>query len=77
MEALKIEILNPKALQLIKGMQDLKLIKVSDEPVSTLKTYLKNMRRNSSNTPGLDEITKIVDDVRAKRYAKVSRLNSL
>ena len=70
MEALKIEILNPKALQLIKGMQDLKLIKVSDEPVSTLKSYLKKMRHNSSNAPSLDEITKIVDDVRAKRYAK-------
>ena len=41
MEALKIEILNPKALQLIKGMQDLKLIKVNDEPVSALKVYLK------------------------------------
>jgi len=41
MEALKIEILNPKALQLIKGMQDLKLIKVTDEPVSALKSYLK------------------------------------
>ena len=70
MEALKIEILNPKALQLIKGMQDLKLIKVSDEPISTLKAYLKKTRRNSSTTPGLDEITKIVEDVRAKRYAK-------
>ena len=70
MEAFKIEILNPKALQLIKGMQDLKLIKVSDEPVSTLKVYLKKMRRNSSNAPDLDEITKIVEDVRAKRYAK-------
>ena len=32
MEALKIEILNPKALLLIKVMQDLKLIRVSDEP---------------------------------------------
>jgi hypothetical protein len=70
MDALKIEILNPKALQLINGMQDLKLIKVSDEPVSLLKAYLKKMRRNSSTTPSLDEITKIVDDVRAKRYAK-------
>ena len=70
MEALKIEILNPKALQLIKGMQDLKLIKVSDEPASTLKVYLKKMRRNAATTPGLDEITKIVEDVRAKRYAK-------
>ena len=70
MEALKIEILNPKALQLIKGMQDLKLIKVSDEPASTLKVYLKKMRRNAGTAPGLDEITKIVEDVRAKRYAK-------
>jgi len=70
MEALKIEILNPKALQLIKGMQELKLIKVRNEPVSTLKAYLKKMRRNSSTTPSLDEITKIVDEVRTKRYAK-------
>ena len=70
MEALKIEILNPKALQLIKGMQDLKLIKVSDDPVSALKAYLKKMKRNSGTTPRLDEITKIVEDVRAKRYAK-------
>ncbi len=65
MEVLKIEILNPKALQLIKGMQDLKLIKVSDDPASTLKTYLEKMRSNSSTAPDLDEITKIVDDVRA------------
>ncbi len=70
MEALRIEILNPKALQLIKGMQELKLIKVSDEPVSSLKAYLKKMRRQSSTAPTLDEITQIVEDVRAKRYAK-------
>ena len=70
MEALKIEILNPKALQLIKGMQELKLIKVSDAPISSLKAYLKKMRRNSSSAPSLEEITKIVEDVRAKRYAK-------
>lgn len=70
MEALKIEILNPKALQLIKGMQDLKLIKVSDEPVSKVKAYLKKMRNNAVSAHSLDEITKIVEDVRAKRYAK-------
>lgn len=70
MEALKIEILNPKALQLIKGMENLKLIKVTDEPVSALRSYLKKMRQNSSSAPDLDEITKIVEDVRAKRYVK-------
>lgn len=70
MEALKIEILNPKALQLIKGMENLKLIKVTDEPVSVLKSYLKKMRQNASSAPDLEEITKIVEDVRAKRYVK-------
>lgn len=70
MEALKIEILNPKVLKLIKGMQDLKLIKVSDEPVSTLKAYLKKMRGSSAKAPSLNEITKMVEEVRAKRYAK-------
>ena len=70
MEALKIEILNPKAMQLIKGMQELKLIKVSDEPVSRLKAYLKKMRSQSGIAPGLEEITKVVEEVRAKRYVK-------
>jgi hypothetical protein len=70
MDAFKIEILNPKALKLIKGMQELKLIKVTDAPASTLATYLKKMRRNSSTAPTLEEITKIVEEVRAKRYAK-------
>jgi hypothetical protein len=67
MQALKIEILNPKALKLIKGMQELELIKVSDDPIFSLKVYLKKMRRNSSAAPRLNEIAKIVKDVRAKR----------
>lgn len=70
MEALKIEILNPKALKLIKGMQELKLIKVSQEPITNLKNYLKKMRQKSSSAPNLEEITKIVEQVRADRYAK-------
>ena len=51
-------------------MQELKLIKVSDEPVSKLKGYLQKMRRNSSAAPNLEDITTIVEDVRTKRYAK-------
>lgn len=70
MEALKIEILNPKALQLIKDMQDLNLIRVSEDPASKLQTYLKKMRKNASSAPSLDEIATIVKEVRAKRYAK-------
>jgi hypothetical protein len=70
MEALRIEILNQKALKLIKGMQELNLIKVTEEPASTVKTYLKKMRKNAKSAPSLEEITKIVEEVRAERYAK-------
>jgi hypothetical protein len=70
MGALKIEILNRKALQLIKGMQDLNLIKVSNEPTSKLKSYLKRMRKKAATAPNLDEISRIVDEVRSARYAK-------
>ena len=70
MEALRIEILNRKAMQLIKGMQELKLIKVSEEPSSKVKGYLKKMRRNSSTSPSVEQINKIVEEVRATQYAK-------
>lgn len=62
-------ILNKKAMQLIKGMEELNLIKVSEEPASKVKAYLKKMRRHSTTAPGLDEITKIVEEVRAEGYA--------
>ncbi|MEO6168566.1 MAG: hypothetical protein ABIO46_16105 [Chitinophagales bacterium] len=70
METIRIEILNEKAMQLIKGMQNLKLIKVSEPPDSKLRTYLKKMRRHSATAPNFEEITKIVGEVRATRYAK-------
>lgn len=70
MEALKIEIVNPKALTLIKGMQELNLIKITEEPSSKLKSYLKKMRKNADAAPDLDEIAKIVEEVRTERYAK-------
>jgi len=71
MEALKIEIINPKALRLIESMQDLKLIKIEkDEPVPALKKYLKRMRQHAASAPSLEEIANIVEEVRAERYAK-------
>lgn len=70
MNAIKIEILNPKALKLIKGMQDLKLIRISEDPVSKLKAYLKKSRKYSDTAPGLEEVTQIVEEVRDERYNK-------
>lgn len=70
MEALTIEIINPKALKLIKGMQELNLIKVNEDPATNLKAYLKKMRKNANSAPSLNEITQMVEEVRAKRYGK-------
>ena len=70
MEALTIEILNPKALKLIKGMQDLNLIKVSKDSPTNFTAFLKKLRRNSSTAPSLEEITKIVEKVRSERHAR-------
>ena len=68
MEAYKLEILDPRALKLIKGMQDLNLVRVTKEPVSSDQLYLNKMRKNASNAPSLDEITSIVEKVRSKRF---------
>lgn len=70
MSAIRIEILNPKAMKLLQGMQDLKLIKVSDEPVSELSAYLEKMRQHSETAPSEDEIANMVKEVRAERYGK-------
>lgn len=51
-------------------MQELNLIKITEEPVSKIKAYLKKMRQFSASSPGLEEITKIVEEVRQERYAK-------
>ena len=69
MQELKIEILNPKALKLIKDLQDLDLIKITEGSASGLKAYLKKMRGNS-NIPSLKEITAIVEEVRTVRHAR-------
>ena len=70
MNEYKLEILNPKALQLIKDMEELELVRISQEPVSALQSYLKRMRQHSASAPGLDEITLMVEEVRSARYAK-------
>ena len=40
MEALKIEILNEKAMTLIRGMEELNLIRVTALPASKAQAYL-------------------------------------
>ena len=71
MESLRIEIINPKAKQLLKNLADMELIKIKKETVkSDFSGLLDKLRSQSENTPSLDEITKEVESVRKARYEK-------
>ena len=69
METIRIEILNPKAKSILKGLADLNLISIKKEKKkSEFMDLLTNLRKNSENAPSLDEITTEVEAVRNKRY---------
>ena len=70
MSTLSIEILNPKAKKLLKNLADLKLISIQDNSKNGFAMVLKKLRSKSASAPSLDEITKEVELVRAKRHAK-------
>jgi len=69
MEIIKIEILNPKAKNILKGLADLNLIKIkSEQKKSDFTQLLEKLRKHSDSAPNLDEIEKEVESVRRKRY---------
>lgn len=72
MEALRIEILNPKVKTILKQLADLDLIAISktESPSLELKNLLKKLRSKSAEESSLDDITKEIETVRAERYAK-------
>jgi hypothetical protein len=68
---LQIDILNPKAKRLLKELADLNLISIRDEHESNfMKVVTKLRKKASSESPTLEIITKEVELVRTKRYAK-------
>jgi hypothetical protein len=72
METLRIEIVNPKAKKIIKDLADLKLIKIQEKnTVKSFATLLNKMRTKSKDENiSMDEITKEVEFVRSRKYAK-------
>ncbi len=70
MTTMRIDILNPKATKLLKDLADLNLIAIQDTSKNGFATVLKKLRSKAKSAPTLDEITKEVELVRAKRYAK-------
>lgn len=70
METMRIDIVNPKAKKIIKDLADMNLITIRDnDPLKSFQALLDKLRSKSA-TISLDEITKEVEVVRAKRYGK-------
>ena len=68
---LQVDILNPKAKQLLQNLADLNLISIKGAKDDEFLRIIKKIRsKASSNPPSYDEITIEVESVRAKRYAK-------
>ena len=68
---LQVDILNPKATKLLQDLADLNLISIKENTDDGfLKTIKKLRTKAKTNPPTLEEITKEVESVRAKRYAK-------
>ncbi len=70
MASIRVDILNPKAAKLLKNLADLNLISIQETPRNGFAGILKKLRAKSKSAPSLEEITKEVELVRGKRYAK-------
>lgn len=74
MNTVQVDILNPKAGKLLQDLADLNLISIKDaSDDSFMKVITKLRKKAENNPPSLDDITKEVELVRAKRYAKEKR----
>lgn len=71
MESYNIEIINPKAKSILKGLANLNLIKIQkNKPANEFSGLLRKLRKNAEPSLSLEEITKEVEAVRSKRYGQ-------
>jgi hypothetical protein len=73
MQTFQVNILNPKAAKLLQELADFNLISVKQTYEDFLKAVFRLRSRTADNPPYLNEITKEVEAVRAKRYVKSRR----
>jgi hypothetical protein len=68
----QIEILDPKASKLLKDLADKQLIAITEmSATDPFLNVVNRLRKKASlKPPTLEEITKEVESVRSKRYAK-------
>jgi hypothetical protein len=67
MDTIRIDILNPKAKKLLENLEALNLISIKKDSKKRFKEIVKQLRTKSTTRPSLEEITKEVESVRAKR----------
>lgn len=67
---MRVDIINPKALRLLKDLADMNLIAIQDSSKNGFASVLKKLRSKAKTAPTYDEITKEVELVRQKRYEK-------
>lgn len=70
MQTYQVDILNPKAVRLLQDLADLELISIKPTEDNFLNAINKLRSKAADNPPSLEEITKEVEAVRAKRYAR-------
>lgn len=71
MDSFQVDILNPKATKLLKSLEELKLISIRSSKDDNFLKVINKIRAKAKNKPiSIQEITKEVELVRAKRYAK-------
>ncbi len=69
METLRIDILNPKARELLQGLADLNLIRITeDKSGKEFEMVLKKLRAEAEDKISLDEITAEVEAVREQHH---------
>jgi hypothetical protein len=67
---MRVDIINPKALRLLKDLADMNLIVIQDNSKNGFASVLKKLRLKTKGAPTYNEITKEVELVRQKRYEK-------
>lgn len=71
MQTYQVDILNPKAAKLLQDLADLELISIKQTTENNFLNAVNRLRSKvANNPPTFNEITKEVETVRAKRYAK-------
>jgi hypothetical protein len=68
----QVDILDPKAVQLLKDLADMNLIAIKQTDSDGFMEVIERLRSMAERLgpPGMEEITQEVETVRAERYAR-------